>query len=244
LCGCANHVATLCFVSIQNTKVMRRTVLSLLTLAWMTAASSVALPRDEAPLFDGKTLQGWTTLDGQPVTSGWEVVDGMIRLNPSKGRVGAIITTKEFGDFRLWFEWKIASGGNSGLKYRVKKYGDRWYGCEYQILDDTGHRQGKSPLHSTGALYDLYEPSKAKRVLPAGEFNASEVLVQGNEIQHWLNGRRILSATIGDREWKKRVAASKFGELKNFGQNPRGRIMLTDHGSEIWFRNLKLKPLP
>jgi hypothetical protein len=215
-----------------------------MAFAWMTAVSSVALPREQASLFDGKTLQGWTTLDGQPVTSGWEVVNGMIRLNPSKGRVGAIITAKEFGDFRLSYEWKIAAGGNSGLKYRVRRYADRWYGCEYQILDDRAHRQGASPLHSTGALYDLYEPSAKKRVRPAGEFNVSEIIVQDNKIQHWLNGRQLLSATVGSRDWKERVAISKFSDVDGFGQNARGRIMLTDHGSEVWFRNFKLELLP
>ena len=221
----------------------RRITFSVLAFV-CSAASNIALAGEEVSLFDGKTLQGWTTIDGQPITRGWEVVDGMIRLNPSKGRSGPIITTKEFGDFRLSFEWKIASGGNSGLKYRVRKYSDKWYGCEYQILDDSGHRQGTSPRHSTGALYDLYEPSKEKRVLPAGKFNSSKIVVEDNKIQHWLNGRLILKATVGDRDWRKRVAASKFCDLKDFGQNRRGRIMLTDHGSEVWFRNFKLELLP
>jgi hypothetical protein len=222
---------------------MQRATFSLLTLVWISLLSGVALAREQQPLFDGKTLQGWTTLDGQPITAGWEVVDGMIRLDPSKGRVGAIITTRDYGDFKLSFEWKIASGGNSGLKYRVRKHGDRWYGCEYQILDDVIHRQGASPLHSTGALYALYEPSKSKRVQPAGEFNTSRIVVQRNKIEHWLNGQRILSATVGNREWQERVAASKFSDLENFGQNRHGRIMLTDHGSEVWFRNFQLELL-
>jgi hypothetical protein len=206
-----------------------------------TASSNIALAREGASLFDGKTLKGWTTFDGQPITGGWEVVDGMIHLNPTQGRSGPIITTKELGDFRLSFEWKIARGGNSGLKYRVRKYSEKWYGCEYQILDDSSHRQGNSPLHSTGALYDLFEPSKQKRVLPAGKFNSSKIVVEGREIQHWLNGRLILKATVGDNDWRERVAASKFGDLKNFGQNRCGRIMLTDHGSEVWFRNFRLE---
>jgi hypothetical protein len=213
------------------------------TLVWLSANCSVVLPRDEASLFDGKTMHGWTTLDGQPVTRGWEVVDGMIRLNPSMGRVGAIITEKDYGDFRLSFEWKIARGGNSGLKYRVRDYGDRWAGFEYQMLDDIEHRQGTSPRHSTGAIYDLYEPSLKKRILPAGKFNASEIVVRDNKIEHRLNGQLIVSATIGDDDWKERVAVSKFNDVKNFGQNRRGRIMLTDHGSEVWFRNIKLELL-
>lgn len=225
------------------TPMIERLTLSWLTLAWLAVLSSIVAAREQASLFDGKTLQGWTTLDGRPVTTGWEVVDGMIRLDPSGGRPGAIITAREYGDFRLSFEWKIAAGGNSGLKYHVRKYGDRWYGCEYQILDDRTHRQGGSPLQSTGALYALYEPSQSKRVLPAGQFNASRIVVQQNKIEHWLNGQLILTATIGDRDWRKRVAASKFSDLKNFGENRRGRIMLTDHGSEVWYRNFKIELL-
>jgi hypothetical protein len=126
----------------------------------------------------------------------------------------------------------------------VRKYSDKWYGCEYQILDDRGHRQGVSPRHSTGALYDLYEPSDEKHVMPAGQFNSSEIIVEDSNIQHWLNGRLILTANVGDRDWRKRVAASKFYDLKDFAKNRRGRIMLTDHGSEVWFRNFKMELLP
>jgi hypothetical protein len=221
----------------------RRILLIALTFTGLPVAPHFAAARDAVHLFDGKTLNGWTTLNGRPVTTGWEVIDGMIHLNPEKGRAGSIITAKEYDNYRLTFEWKIASGGNNGLKYRVRNYSGKWYGCEYQIIDDNAHRQGASPQHSTGALYDLYAASKQKRILPAGKFNTSVVVVDGNKIEHWLNGKPVLSVKVGSDDWRKRVARSKFSELHEFGQVGRGRIMLTDHGSEIWYRKLKLEPL-
>jgi hypothetical protein len=221
----------------------RRILIIVLTVSCMMAVSQWAMAREAVQLFDGKTLKGWTTLDGRPVTAGWEVVDGMIHLDPQSEEAGSIITTKEYDNFKLTFEWKIASGGNNGLKYRVRNYSGRWLGCEYQILDDNVHSQGASPQHSTGALYDLFPASRQKRILPAGKFNTSEVVVDGNQIEHWLNGKLVLSVKVGSDDWRKRVSRSKFSDLHGFGEAGRGHIMLTDHGSEIWYRNLKLEPL-
>jgi hypothetical protein len=206
-----------------------------------TTVSGLASWGEEVSLFDGMTLRGWTTLDGRPIASGWKVTNGMIWLDPSDGRAGHIITKRKFGNFELSFEWKIAQGGNSGLKYRVRSYGDKWNGCEYQILDDDGYRKKFRPLQSAGALYDLYEPNRDKRLLPAGTFNASRIVVRNNGLEHWLNGRCIVSATFGDEDWTRRLARSKFANLSEFGQNRRGRIMLTDHGSEVWFRNFEME---
>jgi hypothetical protein len=190
--------------------------------------------------FDGKSLDGWTTQDGQPVTQGWEVVDGAIHLKKEGRRSGNIITKEEFGDFDLSFDWKIAERGNSGLKYRVRRYGNRLLGLEYQIYDDRGRGPSKG---STGALYDLYEPSAARKVKPVGEYNHARILVRGDKIEHWLNGELIVSAAVGDDQWRQRIAASKFNDLPDFGRNRSGKIMLTDHGSEVWYRNFVFKPL-
>jgi hypothetical protein len=79
--------------------------------------------------------------------------------------------------------------------------------------------------------------------MPAGKFNSSRIVVHNNKLQHWLNDRRVVTATVGDEDWKKRVAMSKFTDLEGFGENRNGRIMLTDHGSEVWFRNFKMELL-
>lgn len=199
----------------------------------------------EPPLADpfaGKSLAGWTTGDGKPVNHGWEIVNGMIHMKPGTPRAGNIVTSQEYGDFTLSFEWRIAPGGNSGIKYWVRPYGNKLLGCEYQIYDDgKGNSRSK---HSAGALYDLYEPSAVKRLKPVGEFNTAKIVVRDGHIEHWLNGERIVTATFGNSDWKRRVAASKFNDKPGFARNSRGKFMLTDHGSEVWFRNFKFEPGP
>lgn len=196
---------------------------------------------DTALLFDGKTLNGWVRSDGKPITGGWEVVDGAIRRSPGKQRAGHIMTTREFGDFKLSFEWSIAPGGNSGLKYRVRTYGKKVLGCEYQIFDGT--RRRLSPKQSTASLYALYPPARTGLAKPPGEFNSAVIIVRKDRIQHWLNGQQVVDARVGSEDWKRRVADSKFSDAAGFGENQLGRIMLTDHGSEVWYRKLRFELL-
>ena len=213
-------------------------------VAFVQGAMTLIAAADDgvASPFDGRSLAGWTTLDGKPVTQGWEVVDGMIHLKKEGRRAGHIVTAEEFGNFQLTFQWKIAVRGNSGLKYRVRSYGGKVLGCEYQIYDDRGAKR-LQPKNSAGALYDLYEPNEAKHLKPAGEFNEARIVVRGDRIEHWLNGHLIVLATVGDEQWQRRIAASKFADVPDFGRNPRGKIMLTDHGSEVWYRNFVFEPL-
>lgn len=193
--------------------------------------------------FDGQSLDAWTTQDGKPVAQGWEVVDGVIHLKKDGRRAGHIVTKDEFGDFDLSFEWKIAPRGNSGLKYRVRSYGGKVLGCEYQIYDDLGNKKPTDSRYSAGALYDLYEPNANKHCNPAGEYNLARIVVRSDKIEHWLNGKLIVSATVGDDEWQQRVAKSKFNDAPDFSRNARGKLMLTDHGSEVWYRNFVFKQL-
>lgn len=201
---------------------------------------------DQLP-FSGKSLDGWMTQDGKPVTEGWVCEDGMIHLKKMDHRIGAILTKRELGDFILSFEWKISKGGNSGIKYRVKNYsskGKRLYGLEYQVLDDLGYKnQPVLPRYRTGAIYDVYPPDRSKILLPVGEFNHSKIVLQNNQVEHWLNGQQVVSATIGSPDWLKRVKKSKFNDLHDFGLNQCGRIMLTDHGAEVWYRNFEFTSL-
>lgn len=196
-----------------------------------------------APLFDGRSLANWTTLSGDPVPDGWSVDDGVIHLRKGGPRSGHIVSRDEYGDFVLTFDWKIASGGNSGLKYRVRQYGNKTLGCEYQIYDTAGERKPSLPNKRAGSLYDVYAPYRGAKLNPPGNFNTAKIVVRGNHLEHWLNGHLIVSAEVGSGDWNRRVAASKFSDVAGFGENNRGKIMLTDHGSEVWYRNLKLTPI-
>ena len=188
-------------------------------------------------LLAGGTLQQWVGADGTPVSSPkWQLQDGVLHLTAGGG--GDLFYRNPVNDFQFAFEWKISPRGNSGVKYRVQKYGGSWLGCEYQIED----RGEDSPLtnQSTGALYAVYEPNRAGQPLPPGEWNRSTIRVVGNCIEHWLNGGLVVSANAGSLDWLQRVAASKFAPHPGWGQNRIGRLMLQDHGNEVWFRNLRL----
>jgi hypothetical protein len=198
-------------------------------------------------LFDGKTLNGWTNVDGAPVQEGWAVEKGALVRT---GRGGAIYTKDEYGDFILDFDWAIAARGNSGVKYRVHFYKKGvwghpgWLGCEYQIYDDSTRPNAFYAKNSAGALYAIYAPNKKKHLKPVGEFNHSRIVVNGTRIEHWLNGVKIVAADTASQDWKAHLAQSKFAKVKGFAQNRRGRIQLQDHGSKVWFRNITLRPQP
>ena len=185
---------------------------------------------------DGQSLAGWTTSDGKPVSAGWELVDGVIHLTKGGPRGGNIITAEEFGDFDLSFEWKIAPKGNSGIKYRVRTYDNRWLGCEYQIYDDGTGKKVQSK-NSAGALYDLYEPSNDKVLNPAGEYNTARIVVHGDHIEHWLNGKKLLSFNLDSPEVKAGIAKSKFKDEPGYGDKIAGHLMLTHHDpthNDVW----------
>jgi len=190
--------------------------------------------------FDGQSLYAWTTTSGKPVT-GWIAKDGVITL-PRGVKGGNIVTADEFGSFSLAFEWKIEKGGNSGIKYRVRNYdGKGALGIEYQIYDDPKDGPAKG---STASIYNIYAPNAQRKTKPIGEFNTAKIVVRGNYIEHWLNGEMVASAVIGSADWMKHVAESKFDDVKDFALNPRGKIMLTDHSTEVTFRNMKFEVLP
>jgi len=223
------------------------------TSRWLFAAliisctASFTAGEETISLFDGETLNGWVTLDDKPVTQGWEVVDGTIHIQVQKQRAGYIKTTRTFENFKLEFEWRVAKGGNSGVKYLAKESdsnrGRRYYGCEFQLLDDQGHKNGRTPSKTAGALYDLYAPNaEQKQLKPVDEFNHSMIVVDHGHIEHWLNGKKIVEATIGSDEWKTRVQQSKLKSVKDFANGP-GVILLQEHLSEAWFKNIRITPL-
>jgi hypothetical protein len=109
-----------------------------------------------------------------------------------------------------------------------------------QVLDDAHHRDGRDPLTSAGADYALY-PAPRGVVRPAGEWNQARIVVQGDHVEHWLNGQKLLEYTLGSPDWTARVAASKFSGWKAYGKAARGHIGLQDHGDEVWYRDIKIR---
>ena len=192
-------------------------------------------------LFDGKTTDGWRGYRKPTPPAGWVVEDGALAR---KGGGGDLLSKDKFGDFELRFEWKVAPGANSGVMYRVTETEPASYmtGPEYQVLDNGKHHDGRSPLTSTAALYGLY-PAEQAETKPVGQYNDARIVVNGNHVEHWLNGKKVVETEINGDDWNKRIAASKFKDWKKFGQNPEGHIVLQDHGDPVWYRNIRIKKL-
>jgi hypothetical protein len=202
-------------------------------------------------LFDGKTTKGWRAFKSGPFPAEhWVAKDGTLECVGGK-KVTDIVTEDQFDNFEVAWDWKISPGGNSGLKYLVDeemaKKGNDGIGFEYQLLDDEKHpdaKKGKDGDRTAGSLYDLIPAAKDKKLNPVGEWNESRLLVDGNHVEHWLNGAKVVSYERGSAEMKTRIAESKYKDIKGFGEVTKGHLLLQDHDSEIYFRNLKIRALP
>ena len=194
-------------------------------------------------LFDGRTTAEWITSGKEEFPAkGWVVEDGT--LHHTKGGGGGDIVTREmFGDFELTWDWKISAGANSGLKYNLPDP-KKAIGFEYQLLDDAGHPDGQigGRLHQTAGLYDILEPSAERKLNPPGEWNRSRIVVRGNHAEHWLNGMKTVEFEMGSDALKAAIAKSKFKTVAGFGEKANSPILLQDHGDEIWFRSIKVRP--
>ena len=186
-------------------------------------------------LFASDDFSNWTNLNGDAVTKGWSIENGIVH-RPSRG--GDIITKQHYENFELHFDWKISEAGNSGVKYRTKGA----LGLEYQILDDAKHQDGKNPTHRAGSLYELAAAPDSKPIHPVGEWNQSRILTNGNTIQHWLNGEKIVDIEVGSDDWNQRFQKSKYSKNKDFA-NSAGPILLQDHNDEVWFKNVQIREL-
>lgn len=205
-------------------------------------------------LWDGKTTNGWrgAKLDEFP-EKGWSISNGILKVHKSDGgestNGGDIVTTRPYKNFMLKVDFKITEGANSGIKYFVdtnlNKGEGSAIGCEFQILDDNKHPDAKLGVlgnRKLGALYDLIPVSEDKP-FRKGFFNTAMVVVKGNNVEHWLNGVKILEYERNNQMWEALVNYSKYRDWPNFGNAEEGLILLQDHGDEVMFQNIKIKEL-
>lgn len=215
-------------------------------------------------LWDGSTTEGWRGAKSEvfPAQS-WNLHAGELTVvtngNGEAQAGGDIITKERYADFELVADFKTTPGCNSGIKIFVqpdlspidKVTGKRVsigssIGLEFQILDDVLHPDGKLGRdgdRTIGSLYDLIPAPKDKRVLPIGEWNHARILSRGQHVEFWLNGAKTVEFERGSAAFRAAVAQSKFKDIPGFGEWADGHILLQEHGSNVSFRNIKIRIL-
>ncbi len=192
-------------------------------------------------LFDGKTTEGWRGYGKTEFPKqGWVVEDGCLKKVAGVSG-GDIVTEAEFEDYEFAWEWKLPPKANNGIKYLVLESRRSAPGPEYQMIDDS---LVNNPLQRTASFYDVLPPGPNAKTKPLGEWNSSRLVVRGNHVEHWLNGELVLAYELGSPEVKAGVAKSKFNSAPGFGEKCRGRILLTDHHDEAWYRSVKIREFP
>ena len=225
---------------------MLRLILFILATIVCTAAADNELSPEEKKagwklLFDGKTTSGWRAFAKPSFPEkGWAVKDGELQLQAGS-KAGDILTEEKFSEFDLTWEWKLPAGANNGVKYFILEERGQALGHEYQMIDETNQRM--SPKHRTASFYEVLPPSNDKPMKAPGEWNHSRVLVTGNHVEHWLNGKKVLEYELGSDEVLKAVQNSKFKSVEGFGKRQKGHILLTYHNDPVSFRNIKIRPL-
>ncbi|MFH0759094.1 MAG: DUF1080 domain-containing protein [Bacteroidota bacterium] len=203
-------------------------------------------------LFDGVTTRGWKNYN-QDTLTGWIVEDGCLKGLGLGGDIGGdIVSVKEYGNFILTWDWKLGPHGNSGVMYHViedAKYAAGYEtGPEYQLIEDDDFRdeRGKhmrlKPWQKTGADYAMYVASADKQV-NLRDWNSSIIMFTPEKAEYWLNGRKVVEFVPWSDDWNQRRNSGKWDDYPDYGLAKSGKLCLQDHGSQVWFRNIKIKEL-
>ena len=207
-------------------------------------------------MFDGKTTDGWRGYNNETMPKKWEVINGELTFNTElklekdwNGGNDIIYYKEQFENFELYLEWKLPKGGNSGVFYHVQEGYNAPHNIspEYQILDDDGWEEINNAKlknwQKAGANYGMHEPNISKKLNPSGQWNSSRIIHDNNKVEHWLNGKIILSFFKDSDDWNKKRNSEIFRDKTDYGKFKKGYIALQDHDTPIWFRNIRIKKL-
>jgi len=221
-------------------------------------------------LFDGTSTKGWRAYNGDALPPGWIAKDGELTFDTElgleqdyTGGKDIIYGLEEFDNFELYLEWKLPEGGNSGIFYHLKEgyNAPPEVSPEYQLIDDVnytkihditdynkslGYTENPSelkPLQQTASDYAMHPADTEKTLNPIGEWNTTRIIFTPEKVEHWLNGKKVLSFVPWSEEWYEKKNSDKWKNSPDYGKFKTGYIGLQDHSSPIWFKNIKIKKL-
>lgn len=203
------------------------------SLPLAAAEPTMQVEKGFTPLFDGKTLNGWTG-----AVDGYVVKDGAIVCDQKKG--GNLFTEKEYADFVLRLDVQIPPDGNNGIGIRAPIANDvSVSGIEIQALDDPAEMYKTiKPWQHHGSVYGVF-PAKQGSLRPAGQWNREEITVKGTRIRVVVNGRVVV-----DGDWTELAKNGTPDGKKHPGlDRTTGHIGFLGHGSPVAFRNIRIKEL-
>jgi len=188
-------------------------------------------------LFDGKSMAGWEDPRQKvPPGDAWTLEDGCLKANHHPRITEDLFTDGLFRDFELEFEWRIARGANSGVKYRIQDrvfladhpmprfedlvnysvnnrpphrpdHGQQYViGFEYQMLDNTRNSDARNGLEHQAGALYDIAPPSQDATRPVGQFNQSRLVVKGYHVEHWLNGVKVVDADLDSPHAAERIA--------------------------------------
>ena len=202
-------------------------------------------------LFDGKSTDSWKDIKSNHFPgNGWVLEDRVLTvLAKTDNQEGGhdIVTKEQFSNFELEMEVRLSEGANSGIKYVViDSYPGaegQYLGLEYQLIDNEKHADallGRNGNRRMAALYDILPARENIKINPPGEWNKVKIIVNGNRVEHWLNGDKVIEYDRSLDCFKELVRISKYNKLANFGGQEQGHILLQGHGNEVSFRDIKI----
>ena len=146
----------------------------------------------------------------------------------------AAYTARSFGDFDLHLEFRVAGGANSGVFLRSTPNDPVQRGFEVQVLDDAGAPPNKN---GSGAIYDVVSPM-FNLARPAGQWNSYDIALRGREVKVTMNGWLVIHTDFARMTRPLGKFEVPYAELPL-----QGHLMLQDHGGEVWYRNIRIKPV-
>jgi hypothetical protein len=196
-------------------------------------------------LFNGRNLSGWKGLVKDPPARAkmspkqlrtaqaqadksqrkhWRVEKGTIVFD---GKGDNLCTLKDYGDFEMLVDWKIPPKGDSGIYLRGSPQVQIW---------ETNSPGQFDPRDGSGGLYNNAKNPRHPLVFadkPVGEWNRFRIVMVGDKVHVFLNGRLVVNNTTLENYWEP--------------DNPiysTGQIELQNHGGPLWFKNIYIREIP